>query len=59
MGEGREMAEHHLEIRGLGFIDIRRMLEFVVFGFKKGWKWKCIWWTGTTVFITIAPVWKK
>jgi HPr kinase/phosphorylase len=25
MGEGREMAEHHLEIRGLGFIDIRRM----------------------------------
>lgn len=25
MGESREMAEHHLEIRGLGFIDIRRM----------------------------------
>ena len=25
MGEGREISEHHLEIRGLGFIDIRRM----------------------------------
>jgi HPr kinase/phosphorylase len=25
MGEGREISEHHLEVRGLGLVDIRRM----------------------------------
>lgn len=40
IGKGREIAEHILEVRGVGLIDVRRIFGIRGVRMQKEWKWK-------------------
>jgi HPr kinase/phosphorylase len=55
IGRGHELAAHHMEIRGIGLIDIPALFGVRAVGSRSGSRWWCSWRTGRTPRTPTAP----
>jgi HPr kinase/phosphorylase len=58
IGSANKVLGHHIEIRGVGIIDLQKVFGIRAIRFQKGSKWRCISRNGRTAWTTSAPAWR-